>query len=262
MNDTLIRIVPFLAVLGIMAGWEFLSPRRERPVPRKRRWPVNLGITLLNTLVLRLLFPTAAVGAALLAETHHWGLFNVFNPPESMVIAGCVILLDLAIYLQHVLVHKIPLFWRFHRMHHSDIDLDVTSGLRFHPVEIIFSMLIKYAIICLLGAPVLAVLIFETVLNCSAMFNHSNVYIPPALDRMLRWIIVTPDMHRVHHSILREETDSNYGFNLPWWDRLFRTYRPAPTPDQLRMTIGLPIFRDPADQTLKGLLKQPFAPLT
>lgn len=262
MNDALIRLIPFAAVLFMMVSWEFMAPRRARPVLRRRRWPVNLGITLLNTLILRLLFPSAAAGAALLAETHHWGLFNVFNLPDTLAIAGCIILLDLAIYVQHVLVHKVPLFWRFHRMHHSDIDLDVTSGLRFHPVEIIFSMLIKYGIICLLGAPVEAVLTFEILLNCSAMFNHSNVYIPPVVDQYLRWIIVTPDMHRVHHSILREETDSNYGFNLPWWDRLFRTYRTSPTPDQLRMTIGLPNFRDPSDQTLKRLLQQPLAPLT
>ena len=258
MDQPIARLAPFFTILIVMVIWEFISPRRKRPVSRKQRWPSNLSIIIINTFTLRLIFPTAAIGAAVLAEKNGWGLFNLLDLWPAMAIIASVLLLDLAIYIQHVAVHKVPLLWNFHRMHHSDIDLDITSGLRFHPVEIVFSMTIKYLVIFLLGAPIMAVFLFEVILNGSAMFNHSNVNIPEKMDRWLRLLIVTPDMHRVHHSIVRAETDSNYGFNVPWWDRLFGTYKATPTPNQHDMTIGLPIFREPEQQTLIGLLKQPF----
>ncbi len=257
-HETAIRLGCFFGVLAAMAAWEAISPRRRLSQPRSLRWTGNLGIVALNTLIVRVLFPVAPVAAALFAAERGWGLFNAVGVPGWLAIAASVILLDLVIYGQHVMFHHVPVFWRLHRMHHADLDFDVTTGIRFHPIEIMLSMVIKMAAVAAIGAPAAAVLIFEVVLNATLMFNHGNVSLPPALDRVLRWVLVTPDMHRVHHSAIRAETDSNFGFNLPWWDRLFGTYRPQPQRGHDAMTIGLPAFRDPKWLRLDRLLAQPF----
>ena len=202
---------------------------------------------MIDTLAVRVLFPTAAVGVALVGEARGWGLLNVIALPTWLEVAAAVVLLDLAIYFQHVLFHAVPVLWRLHRMHHADLEFDVTTGLRFHPVEIVLSMVIKFAVVAALGAPAIAVLIFEVLLNATSMFNHSNIRMPAGFDRALRWLVVTPDMHRVHHSIDMRETNSNFGFNLPWWDRLFGTYRPQPAAGHEGMTLGVKEFRDPAE---------------
>src|SRR3989454_9618231 len=207
-----------------MAIWELFTPRRPQAIGRNWRWPNNLGVVAVDVLLVRILLPITAVGLALFAEARGIGLFNMIALPMWVSIPASVILLDLAIYLQHVLFHAVPALWRLHRMHHADLAFDVTTGLRFHPIEILLSMLLKLAVIAALGAPAVAVLIFEVLLNATSMFNHGNVRIPERFDRVLRWLVVTPDMHRVHHSVLPRETNSNFGFNLPWWDRLFRTY--------------------------------------
>lgn len=256
-SEPYIRLGAFLGIFALMALWEFLAPRRVRAVSRWVRWPNNLAIVALNTALLRVIFPTAAVGLALLGEQRGWGLLNAVALPPWLEIALAVAALDLIIYLQHVMFHAVPAFWRLHRMHHADLDFDVTTGARFHPVEILLSMLIKLAAVAALGAPALAVLVFEVLLNATAMFNHSNVHLPSAIDRVLRWIVVTPEMHRVHHSILPYETNSNFGFNAPWWDRLFGTYRAQPEAGHERMTIGLSQFRDPRELWLDRLLTQP-----
>lgn len=253
-----IRLAAFGGVFTVMAIWEILMPRREQAIPRARRWPGNLGVVAIDTLLVRVLFPMTAVGLALMVEVRGWGLFNALALPAWITVAGSVVVLDLAIYLQHVLFHAVPALWRLHRMHHADLEFDVTTGARFHPVEIVLSMIIKLAVVAALGAPALAVLIFELLLNATAMFNHSNVRLPEGIDRVLRWLVVTPDMHRVHHSIVVRETNSNFGFNLPWWDRLFGTYRDQPAAGHERMTIGIETFRDPAEQRLDRMLTQPF----
>ncbi|RPH50998.1 MAG: sterol desaturase family protein [Lysobacterales bacterium] len=252
-----IRFGAFASVSVAMALWEVWAPRRRLAVGRGRRWPNNLGVVALDTLIVRILFPTAAVGVALVCEARGWGVFNALALPFGVATVVSVILLDLAIYLQHVLFHAVPALWRLHRMHHADLDFDVTTGVRFHPVEIVLSMLIKFGVVVLLGAPALAVLIFEVLLNATSMFNHSNVAIPPTADRILRLLVVTPDMHRVHHSILRSETNSNFGFNFPWGDRLFGTYRSQPKEGHDGMTIGIESFRDPAELRLDRMLLQP-----
>jgi sterol desaturase/sphingolipid hydroxylase (fatty acid hydroxylase superfamily) len=216
-------------------------------------------VVAIDTAVLRLLFPTAAVGLAMFAESRDLGLFSLLRLPQWAAFVLGVVLLDLAIYLQHVMFHAVPAFWRLHRMHHADLDIDVTTGLRFHPVEIVLSMLIKLGVILMLGPPAVSVLIFEVLLNATSMFNHSNAYIPVAVDRVLRWLVVTPDMHRVHHSVEEYETNSNFGFNLPWWDRLFGTYRGQPRAGHEGMTIGLTSFRDEKICiSIKGMLLIPF----
>ena len=255
--EPLIRLGFFAWVLAAMAFWEALAPRRVQEIGRAWRWPNNLGIVVVDTIVLRILFPTAAVGFAILAEQRGWGLLNMVILPAWVEVVIAVVVLDLAIYLQHVLFHKVPVLWRLHRMHHADLELDVTTGVRFHPVEIVISMLIKFAVVAALGAPALGVLAFEVVLNATSMFSHSNVRLPGPIDKVLRLIVVTPDMHRVHHSIERRETDSNFGFNLPWWDRLFGTYRPEPEAGHEAMTIGIPQFRDPKELRLDRMLLQP-----
>jgi sterol desaturase/sphingolipid hydroxylase (fatty acid hydroxylase superfamily) len=195
---------------------------------------------------------------ALLAEARGWGLFNALDLPIWAGVPLAVMALDLAIYLQHVLFHAVPALWRLHRMHHADQEIDVTTGARFHPIEILLSMGIKLGVIAAVGTPAVAVLIFEVLLNATSMFNHSNVRMPARLDHVLRWIVVTPDMHRVHHSIVARETNSNFGFNLPWWDRLFGTYREQPAAGHVALTIGIEQFRDPAEQRLDRMLTQPF----
>ncbi|MDP2297931.1 MAG: sterol desaturase family protein, partial [Pseudolabrys sp.] len=214
-----IRLAAFSGVFAVMALWEFVVPRLKPAIGRGWRWPNNLGVVVVDTLLVRILFPTTAVGLALLAEAHGFGLFNVIPLPASIGVLASVVILDLAIYLQHVLFHAVPALWRLHRMHHADLEFDVTTGLRFHPIEILLSMVIKFTVVAALGAPAAAVLIFEVLLNATSMFNHSNVRIPLGFDRILRWLVVTPDMHRVHHSIVPRETNSNFGFSLPWWDR-------------------------------------------
>jgi sterol desaturase/sphingolipid hydroxylase (fatty acid hydroxylase superfamily) len=256
-TEPLIRLGAFLGVFALMVLWEVLAPRRRQTIGRGTRWPNNLGIVVVDTIVVRVLFPTAAVGMALLAETRGWGLFNLLPMPAWAAVLASVILLDLAIYGQHIAFHAVPVLWRLHRMHHADLEFDVTTGIRFHPIEIALSMVIKFAVVVALGAPALAVLIFEVLLNATSMFNHGNVRLPGWADRILRWLVVTPEMHRVHHSILRRETHSNFGFNLPWWDRLFRIYRAQPEAGHEGMTIGIEQFRDPRELRLDRMLLQP-----
>ncbi|MFL5000323.1 MAG: sterol desaturase family protein [Xanthobacteraceae bacterium] len=253
-----VRLAAFAAVFAVMAAWELLAPRRELSVGRQPRWPGNLGIVIVDALAVRLIMPTAAAGTALIAAERGWGLLNMLATPGWLAAILGFLLLDLLIYAQHVVFHHVPVLWRLHRMHHADLDIDVTTGGRFHPIEILLSMLIKIAAVLAFGIPAIAVVIFEVALNATSMFNHSNVAMPERLDRIVRWLVVTPDMHRVHHSIERRETDSNFGFNLPWWDRLFGTYRSAPAAGHVAMTLGIPIFRDRRELRLDRLLTQPF----
>lgn len=256
-KEPAIRLGVFLGVLVIMASWEAIAPRRRREIPRLLRWSSNFGIVIIDTIIVRLLFPVAAVGLAVFGEERGWGLLNVLDVPVWLAFTVSLLALDLAIYLQHVMFHAVPLLWRLHRMHHADLEFDVSTGLRFHPVEILLSMVIKFAAVAALGPPVAAVLVFEILLSATAMFNHSNVRIPARLDRFLRLIVVTPDMHRVHHSILPHETNSNFGFNLPWWDLLLGTYRAQPEEGHDAMTIGIDQFRTRRDLWLDRMLTQP-----
>jgi sterol desaturase/sphingolipid hydroxylase (fatty acid hydroxylase superfamily) len=253
-----IRLGGATMVFAAMALWEWFAPRRCLMVGRRPRWPGNLGILAIDIIAVRLLVPTATIGVALVAAEKGWGLFAVLGLPAWAAVVVGVIALDLVIYIQHVVFHHVPVLWRLHRMHHADLDIDVTTGLRFHPLEILLSLAIKMATVLALGVPALAVLIFEVLLNATSMFNHSNVVLPPRLEPIARWIVVTPQMHQVHHSIERAETDSNFGFNLSWWDRLFGTYRAQPAAGEERMTIGLPVFRDVAELAIVRLLTQPF----
>ena len=256
-HEAAIRLAAFAGIFCVMALWEVLAPRRHQTIGRWRRWPANLGIVVLDSLLVRLVFPTAAVGVALFAETHGWGLLHALDVPGWLALAASMLLLDLAIYLQHVMLHAVPLLWRLHRMHHTDLEFDLTTGARFHPLEILLSLVIKLGVIAALGAPAVAVLAFEVVLNVTSMFSHGNVGLPPRMDRVVRWLLVTPDMHRVHHSWYPDETNSNFGFNLSWWDRLFGTYRAQPRDGQTGMTIGINQFRDPRELRLDRMLWQP-----
>jgi sterol desaturase/sphingolipid hydroxylase (fatty acid hydroxylase superfamily) len=253
-----IRLAAFAGVFGVMALWELAAPRRPWAVGRAARWPGNLGIVVIDAVAVRLLIPTAAVGAALLAQARGFGLFHWLGWPAFVTRLLGFVMLDLVIYGQHVVFHRVPWLWRLHRVHHADLDVDVTTGVRFHPIEILLSMLIKIATVALFGIPAVAVVAFEVALNATAMFNHANVALPAAIDRLARLVVVTPDMHRVHHSVERRETDSNFGFNLPWWDRLFGTYRAAPAAGHKEMRIGLPVFRAARELRLDRLLTQPF----
>jgi sterol desaturase/sphingolipid hydroxylase (fatty acid hydroxylase superfamily) len=241
-----------------MTLWEILAPRRSPQVGRRHRWPHNLLLVVVDTLALRLLFPLTAVGAGLIAAEQSWGLLNLITLPTWFSVILALVALDFVIYLQHRLFHAAPWLWRLHRLHHADLEFDVTTGIRFHPIEIVLSMGIKLTAIVMLGAPALAVLIFEVVLNATSMFNHANVRLPDWLDRRLHFFVVTPDMHRVHHSVVRRETNSNFGFNLPWWDRLFGTYRAQPAAGHLNMTIGIEDFREGRELRLDRMLLQPF----
>jgi sterol desaturase/sphingolipid hydroxylase (fatty acid hydroxylase superfamily) len=256
-DESWVRLSMLVGVLFVMAIWQAMAPKKQM-TQGYRRWPANLGIVVVDSLVVRLLIPAGAMGAALWASENSWGLFNLTELPGWAAVVVAVTILDLAIYAQHVLMHAIPLLWRLHMVHHSDRDIDVTTGLRFHPLEIIFSMLIKMSVVVLLGAPALAVLIFEVVLNGMAMFNHSNVCFPKALDSIVRTLFVTPDMHRVHHSVIKQETNSNYGFNLSIWDRLFGTYIAQPGKGHQKMTIGLTQFLDQPAHQLIWMLRLPF----
>jgi sterol desaturase/sphingolipid hydroxylase (fatty acid hydroxylase superfamily) len=251
------RLAFLFSILAIMAAWEVAAPRRWQEIPRLLRWSNNLGVVVIDTLLVRLTFPILAVGMAALAAERGWGLLNIFAVPDWLAFLLSLLLLDFAIYLQHVMFHAVPALWRLHRMHHADLEFDVTTGLRFHPIEILLSMGLKLTIVVALGPPAVAVLVFEVLLNGTALFNHSNIHIPLGLDRVLRLIVVTPDMHRVHHSIHPNETNSNFGFNLPWWDRLLGTYRAQPREGHEGMTIGIEQFRTPRDLWLDQMLIQP-----
>lgn len=258
-NEVTIRLGFFFGIFAIMAVWEVIAPRRALILSKSVRWLNNLGLVFLNSLVLRFLFPAAAAGMAIFSMEQGWGLFNYYDVPVGIAILASILAMDFVIYLQHVMVHAVPILWRLHRVHHADVDFDVTTGARFHPLEIILSMLIKFAIIALLGPPVVAVIIFEVILNATAMFNHSNVRIPKTIDRVVRWLIVTPDMHRVHHSLEDDEANSNFGFNLPWWDRLFGTYCDQPRAGHEAMTIGIHNYNKPKLVAwLPGMLILPF----
>lgn len=253
-----LRLGFFLGVFSLMAGWELIAPRRALSTPKGRRWARNFGLVTLNSVAVRLLVPLQAVGVAVLAEKWGWGLAGLSGQAPALSIVATVVILDLAIYAQHWYFHRNPLFWRLHMVHHVDLDIDVTTGARFHPVEILLSMAIKMILVLSIGAPVAGVVAFEILLNATALFSHGNVRIASGIDRLLRWVVVTPDMHRVHHSVLPQETFSNFGFNLPWWDRLFGTYRPQPREGHVGMSIGLPWFRDPGRVGLPWLLLLPF----
>lgn len=257
--EVAVRLGCFLGVLLGMALWELFAPRRKLNVRKAPRWASNLGLVALNVILARVMIPITAVGAAMFAESRGWGLLHLVDWPNSLEIVAAVLALDLAIYLQHVLFHAVPALWRLHLVHHADLDFDVTTGLRFHTLEILLSALIKLAAIVVLGPSALAVVVFEVLLNATSMFNHSNVQMPGWLDRMLRWFVVTPDMHRVHHSVIRRETNSNFGFNLPWWDVLFGTYRAQPSGGHREMTIGLSHIREESHaDRLHWMLVLPF----
>jgi len=258
-NELVIRLSFFFGVLLIVALWEIYAPRRALTISKVVRWTNNLGVVVINSIIIRLLFPTAAIGLTLFVNEQNWGLLNYYIFPNVIAVLLGAIALDFIIYLQHVLVHAIPALWRLHRVHHADMDIDVTTGARFHPIEIILSMIIKFAAIVALGPPLIAVIIFEILLNATAMFNHGNIRLPVKIDKILRLFVVTPDMHRVHHSVEEDETNCNFGFSLPWWDRLFGTYRSQPRGGHIEMTIGISGLRDSKQvQQLPGMLKLPF----
>jgi sterol desaturase/sphingolipid hydroxylase (fatty acid hydroxylase superfamily) len=257
-GDALVRLSGFLLVLGLMASWEIVAPRRLLTTSKLRRWAINLSVVVLDTVLVRLLFAAGAVGAAAVAADQGWGVFNHLSWPIWLEGVLAVLALDFLLYLQHVMFHAVPAFWRFHMMHHSDLDCDASTGIRFHPGEVVLSMLIKLAAVVLLGASPVAVVSFEILLNATSLFNHGNVRMPAAVDRFLRWIVVTPDMHRIHHSIDPRETNRNFGFNLPWWDRLLGTYLAEPAQGHERMTLGLQQFRDRTRLTLTHILLLPF----
>jgi len=257
-NDPAIRLGFFLGMFALMAAWELIAPRRVPGVSKPVRWTHNISIAIINVLLVRVLFPSAAVGVAVFAEERGTGLLNMFVIPYPLAFVLSLLALDLAMYLVHLMFHAVPALWRVHRVHHADVDFDVTTGARFHPIQILLAVPIKFAVIFVLGLPVLAVLAFETVFNALSLFNHANVRVPRTVDHILRWFLVTPDMHRVHHSVDATETNSNFSFVLPWWDRLFGTYRAQPEGGHERMAIGVDQFRTPRDFRLDRMLLQPF----
>jgi len=257
-NENYIRLTFFFGMFLFIAGWELFLPRRPLQQSKWVRWYSNLSITAINSLLLQLIFPILAVGLAIIAQDRSWGLFNNFQLPIWLIFVLSLLILDFVIYLQHLMFHQVPALWLLHRMHHTDLDYDVTTGSRFHPIEIILSMLVKFSAICVIGPLPIAVLAFEVILNATAMFNHGNIRIPVKADRYIRWFVVTPDMHRVHHSVHLEETNSNYGFNVPWWDRFMGTYVHQPRDGHDNMTIGIELFRDKKYLHLARLLILPF----
>jgi sterol desaturase/sphingolipid hydroxylase (fatty acid hydroxylase superfamily) len=257
-SEPLIRLAVFFAVFTAVALWEVFAPRRKQSVARGARWPHNIGLLLIDVAVLRIFAPGAAIAVAIAGEARGWGLLNALSLPAWIAVPLAVGLLDFAIYFQHVSFHAVPALWRLHRVHHADLEFDVTTGIRFHPIEILISTAIKCAAIAAIGASAIAVLAFEVLLNATAMFNHANALLPAPLDRRLRWLVVTPDMHRVHHSVTYNESSSNFGFNLSWWDRLFGTYRAQPAAGHEAMTVGVDAFRTPDESRLDRLLLQPF----
>ena len=257
-HEAWIRGGAFAAIFASVALAELAAPRRPRLSSRGFRWLQNLSLVAVDTLCLRLAFPLLAVDVALAAQRNGWGLFNQLGLSSWVSILLAVAVLDLVVYFQHRVFHAVPLLWRLHLVHHADPEIDVTTGARFHPFEIMLSMLIKMAVVLALGAPAAGVVLFEVLLNATSMFNHGNVALPAAVDRLIRAVMVTPDMHRVHHSVRREETNSNFGFNVPWWDRLFGTYRDQPRDGHLGMTIGLSQFQERKRQSLLWMLVLPF----
>lgn len=258
-HKIVVRLGSFGAVLVVMALWEFLAPRRRLTVRKTPRWGSNLALVGLNSVLVRFVVPITAVGAAVVAESRGWGWLHLVDWPAWLEFVLAVVVLDLAIYLQHVMFHAVPVLWRLHMVHHADLDFDVTTGLRFHTLEILLSALIKIAAVVLIGPSAAAVMAFEVLLNATSMFNHGNVRMPLGVDRVLRWVLVTPDMHRVHHSVNRKETNSNFGFNLSWWDYLLGTYRSAPEAGHEGMTIGVSHLRDESRvDRLPGMLALPF----
>lgn len=257
-QEPAVRMAIFVGILFVMAAWELAAPRRRVEIPRLVRWSNNLGLVVLDALLVRLAFPVVAVSLAVIASENDWGFLNQFAIPGWIAIILAILALDLAIYLQHVLFHAVPALWRLHRVHHADLEFDVTTGVRFHPFEILISMAIKLLLVLALGPPAIAVLVFEVLLNGTSLFNHSNAHLPSRLDAALRLVIVTPDMHRVHHSIIPSETNSNFGFNLPWWDRMLGTYLAQPSAGHVGMTIGIEQFRSRRDLWIDRLLFQPF----
>ena len=257
-SEPILRLVAFAGIFLAAGLWEAARPRRPRSFARIARWPHNLGLLAIDIAAARLIAPGAAIAVAIAAESGNWGLLHTVSLPAWADIVVAVILLDLAIYFQHVMFHAVPTLWRLHRVHHADLDFDVTTGIRFHPLEIMLSILIKCAAVAAVGAPAVAVLIFEVLLNATSVFNHANASIPAGVERWLRWLVVTPDMHRVHHSIRYDESSSNFGFSLPWWDRLFGTYKAEPAAGHEAVLIGVDAFRDPGEHRLSRLLLQPF----
>jgi sterol desaturase/sphingolipid hydroxylase (fatty acid hydroxylase superfamily) len=260
--ESFLRLTAFLAIFASMAIFELVSPRLTRAemigAIRFRRWAVNISLVVISTVVLRIVFPTAAVGAAVWAAGADVGLLNIVSVSPWVAGIGAFVVLDFAVWLEHVASHRIPILWAIHRVHHSDAGFDVSTALRFHPIEIVLSMVWKIGIVVALGAPAGAVLAFEIILNGASMFNHANGRLPAGLDRALRWLIVTPDMHRIHHSTRRVETDSNYGFNLSWWDRIFSTYLDTPEGGATQLTLGLSEFNETGPRPLLALLLVPF----
>jgi len=263
MSETTLRIGLFISIFVVMALLELLIPKRELTASKSHRWLTNLALVGVNTFVVRFVAliakPLVAFGAALYAQSHGWGLFNLADWPFWLEVLLCVVILDFLIWFQHLVFHKFPILWRLHQVHHADVDIDVTTGTRFHPVEIMLSMIWKVLWVLLLGISPVAVVIFEAILNGGATFNHANVALPKWLDQVLRLVIVTPDMHRVHHSVLRAEHDSNYGFNLSIWDRIFRTYTAQPSAGHQQMTIGLTPFQSREPTQFLWSLRLPFA---
>lgn len=261
-NDVLLRLSIFLVVFAVFAIWEIFAPRRRKSLPKMMRWVNNVSISVINVLTTRLIIPVTLVFVAGSAESSNIGLLNSVELPAWLAIVIAVLLFDLALYTQHIIFHKVHFLWRLHRMHHADLDFDVTTGIRFHPVEILLSLTIKMLMVLAIGAPIIAVLIFEVLLSTTSLFNHANIRIPLAIDKLLRLFLVTPDMHRVHHSVVPNETNSNFGFNLPWWDYIFSTYRAQPKAGHDKMVIGLEYFRDTRELRLDRLLLQPFMKAT
>lgn len=258
-NETTIRLSIFLGAFVLLALWEWRWPKRELTQNKLKRWFNNIALMVTGTLLVRVVTPMAAIGVAYVVEKQHLGLANHFELPLWLEVVIVFVILDLAIYFQHAMFHVLPVMWRFHRVHHSDLDYDITTGVRFHPVEILISVFIKMFLIVALGAPVLAVILFEIALNFMSMFTHCNIYLNEKMERVLRWFIVTPDMHRVHHSVQENETNSNFAFNISIWDRIFGTYRAEPEAGQLGMTIGMTQFREKKWQNYGGLLSTPFS---
>ena len=253
-----VRLSAFLGVFVLVALWELAAPRRRLQISRTVRWTSNIAIVVLDTIILRLVFPVAATGVAAVVGASGWGLFNALEWPLWIEVVAAVVMLDLVIYWQHVIFHAVPGLWRLHMVHHADLDFDLTTGVRFHPFEVLLSMIVKIAAIGVLGPAPLAVILFEILLSATSIFNHGNIVLPSGLDRLARLIVVTPDMHRVHHSVIASETNRNFGFNLPWWDRMFGTYRAQPAAGHETMTIGLAQFREPRLQWLWHMLALPF----
>lgn len=257
-NETMLRLLAFAGVFLVMTVWEGLAQRRDRALSRLKRWPGNLVVSVLNTVAARIAMPFGLAGLALGLQEAGFGLFNWLAVPFVLALPLALVLLDLAIYAQHRVFHAVPVLWRLHRVHHADPDLDVSSALRFHPLEIVISLAFKAAVVALAGVPPEAIILFEIVLNATAMFNHGNVALPDSFDRMLRQVVVTPDMHRIHHSMKPHETNSNFGFNLAVWDRLFGTYRAQPEEGQARMRIGLEEYPGLDPTRLGWILASPF----